>query len=379
VVAKQRKIRVELRKNRHKRTRANDLTQTYREDQVRDLSSHERVRAKGELSRRRTIMAEGSVDDAAGDSGALLAVDLASCVGGRVARIHGLESIVEADDGKRYRCGVRRLLKTLAIDERSVLAVGDRVYFRPGGTDQGLIEKVEPRSGVIVRGYRHRAQVIAANVDRILVISSLDDPPFKPSLIDRYLISSELGGVRPVIVLNKTDLVDLAKFAWAIGLYSQLGYEVVPTSAVDGRGLGRLKELVMSGVTAFSGQSGVGKSSLLNAIEPGLALKVAEVSDWTRKGKHTTTHAELLHLGEGGDVVDTPGLRQFELWGVTLGELEGFFPEFRAYVPKCRFPDCTHTHESACAVLDAVYWGQIHEGRYESYLKLFQQQPIEDE
>ena len=129
-------------------------------------------------------------------------------------------------------------------------------------------------------------------------------------------------------------------------------------------------------MTAFSGQSGVGKSSLLNAIQPGLNLKVREVSDWTFKGKHTTTAAELIELETGGFVMDTPGLRQFELWGVVPGELEGYFVEFRAFIPHCRFPDCSHTHEHACAVKDAVYWGQIHPGRYESYRKLYQQQPL---
>ena len=164
-----------------------------------------------------------------------------------------------------------------------------------------------------------------------------------------------------------------------IGLYAQLGYETVATSAADGRGIGRLRELLAEarGATAFSGQSGVGKSSLLNAIQPGLNLRVREVSDWTLKGKHTTTNAELIRLETGGYVVDTPGLRQFELWDVEPGDVEGYFVEFRPYIPRCRFPDCSHTHEADCAVKDAVRWGQIHFGRYESYLKLYYQQPIE--
>jgi ribosome biogenesis GTPase len=274
---------------------------------------------------------------------------------------------------------VRRLLKSLAIDERSVVAVGDRVLFRPSGDDQGLIEKIEPRSGVIIRGYRKRAHVLAANIDQLLIVSSFREPDLKPALIDRYLISAEMGDVRSVIVINKADLVDLARYQWVIGLYNQLGYEVIITSIADGRGLDRLATLLARGLTAVSGQSGVGKTSLLNQLEPGLGRRVGEVSSWTSKGKHTTTHAELLHLSLGGDVVDTPGLRQFELWGVELGELEGFFPEFRPYIPQCRFPDCTHMHETGCAVLRAVEFDQIHLGRYESYVKLFQQQPLDDE
>ena len=180
-----------------------------------------------------------------------------------------------------------------------------------------------------------------------------------------------------MIVLNKADLVDPALYQWVIGLYSQLGYETVVTSAATGQGVDRLRALVAKGTTAFSGQSGVGKSSLLNAMQPGLNLRVRAVSDWTFKGKHTTTTAELIRLDSGGYVVDTPGLRQFELWGVVPSELSGQFPEFRPYLPLCKFPDCSHTHESDCAVKDAVHWGQIHPGRFESYLKLYEQQPLD--
>src|SRR5262249_9213341 len=187
----------------------------------------------------------------------------------------------------------------------------------------------------------------------------------------------ETGGVRPIIVLNKADLVDLAPYQWVLGLYTQLGYETIVTSVATGQGVPRLRQLLSEGLTAFSGQSGVGKSSLLNAIQPGLNLKIREVSGWTAKGKHTTTTAELIRLEMGGRVVDTPGLRQFELWGVEPGEIEGHFVEFRPYIPLCKFPDCSHTHEAECAVKDAVHWGQIHFGRYESYLKLYYQQPMD--
>jgi ribosome biogenesis GTPase len=379
-VAKKKKVRVAFKKNRQKRTRANDLTRRYgAQGDAAESASGERVRAKGELSRHRTIVQEETEGAAASgdDPAASLAIDLAECLPGRVVRIHGLYSIVEMDDGRTFRCGVRRLLKTLAIDGRNVVAVGDRVWIRPGGADEGLIEKVEARRGTITRAYRHREHVIVANVDQLLIVSALAEPGLKLPLIDRYLISAEKGGVRPVIVLNKVDLVDLADYQWVVGLYTQLGYETIPTSAADGRGIDRLKELLGRGATAFSGQSGVGKSSLLNAIEPGLNLRVREVSDWTFKGKHTTTNAELIRLGPGGYVVDTPGLRQFELWDVEPAEVEGYFVEFRPYIPLCKFPDCSHTHETGCAVKDAVHWGQIDGGRYASYLKIYYQQPIE--
>jgi ribosome biogenesis GTPase len=385
-VAKRKKVRVEFKKNRQKRTRANDLTRGYRPGELlgAEPSSVERVRAKGDLSRRRTIVQEEPSSTASGtpntaDPAALLAVDLSECLPGRIVRVHGLESVVETDNRQQFRCGVRRILKTIAIDGRNVVAVGDRVWFRPGGDRQGLIEKVEPRSGTITRGYRHREHVLVSNIDQVLIVSAFEQPGLKLPLIDRYLISAEKGGVAPIIVLNKSDLVDLAAYQWVFGLYAQLGYEILATSASDGRGIARLRSLMTQGTTAVSGQSGVGKSSLLNAIQPNLKLRIREVSDWTYKGKHTTTNAELIRLESGGYVVDTPGLRQFELWDVSPGELEGYFIEFRPYIPACRFPDCSHTHEHRCAVKDAVHWGRIEFGRYESYLKLYFQQPLDSE
>ncbi|QDV33493.1 ribosome small subunit-dependent GTPase A [Tautonia plasticadhaerens] len=383
-MSKKKKVRVAFRKNRQNRTRANDLTQRFEAGDLRgaDPVAAERVRAKGALSRHRTVMQEveeKGEEAPENDPMASLAVDLSECLPGRVLRVHGLESVVEAEDARRYRCGVRRVLKNLAIEGRNVVAVGDRVWFRPVGEDQGLIEKVEPRSGTVTRGYRHREHVIVSNVDQLLIVSAFAEPELKLPLIDRYLISAEKGGVRPVIVLNKADLVPLADYQWVFGLYAQLGYEVIPCSASDGLGVDRLREVLASGTTALSGQSGVGKTSLLNAVQPGLNLRVGEVSSWTRKGTHTTTYAELLRLQQGGYVVDTPGLRQFQLWDVEPWELEQYFIEFRPYIPHCRFPDCSHIHEADCSVKVALSREQIHEGRYESYLKLYHQQPIEGE
>jgi ribosome biogenesis GTPase len=374
-VVKKRKVRVAFKKNRQKRTRANDLTGQFHESDLAgtDPVRVERVRAKGELSRRRTIIEE--IPDAAEQAGqepASEAPTLTSCLTGRVVRIHGLSSIVQTDDGRTFSCHVRRVLKTLEIEGRNAVAVGDIVRFRPGTgkDDEGLIEKVEPRAGTMSRVYRHREHLIVANVDQVLVVSAFEEPGLKLPLIDRYLIAAEAGGVRPVILLNKSDLVDLALYQWVVGLYTQLGYETIVASTVEGRGIDRLKELLAGGTTAIAGQSGVGKSSLLNAIQPGLNLRVREVSDWTAKGKHTTTTAELIRLDSGGFVVDTPGFRQFELWGVPASEVGGRFIEFRPYLPLCRFPDCSHTHEADCAVKDAVNSGQIHTSRYESYLKI---------
>ena len=384
---KKKKVRVALRKNRQNRTRANDLTRQFRDNELTAAASPavDRVRPKGELSRHRTIVEEASTDDQQNapetnsDPSSRRAVDLSVCLRGTIIRVHGLISMVRSEDGRVHSCHVRRLLKSLEIEGRSVVTVGDWVWFRPGTSagSEGFIEKVESRRGVITRGYRHRQHVIAANVDQVLVVSAFAEPGLKLNLIDRYLVSAEIGVVRPVIVLNKADLVDLSAHQWVVGLYVQLGYETIVTSVPDGRGLDRLRALLTTGVTAVTGQSGVGKSSLLNAIQPGLKLKVREVSEWTSKGKHTTTTAELIELEAGGFVVDTPGLRQFELWGTVPSELGAHFTELRPFIPFCRFPDCSHSHESDCAVKAAVHHGQIHAGRYESYLRLYRREPLE--
>ncbi|HID22307.1 MAG TPA: ribosome small subunit-dependent GTPase A, partial [Planctomycetaceae bacterium] len=179
--------------------------------------------------------------------------------------------------------------------------------------------------------------------------------------------------------INKVDLIDVAALQPLVGLYAQLGYDVVLTSAVSGAGLDRLRMLLQGRQTVFAGQSGVGKSALLNAIQPGLELKVGEVSEWSRKGRHTTRRAELLPLDFGGWIVDTPGIRQMELWDVLPEEVEGFFVEFRPFVPKCKFPDCSHTHESDCGVKRAVAHGLISPCRYESYCRILQDELEQDE
>jgi ribosome biogenesis GTPase len=385
-VSKKKKVRVPLRKNRQTRTRSNDFTRHHDDEGTTSAPrpAADRVQPRGDLSRHRTIIEEIG-DDAQRETGgtpdpaARRAIDPSTCLHGRIVRVHGLISVVRSDDGRLFSCHVRRLLKSLEIEGRNVVTVGDCVWFRAGGSpgSDGLIEKVETRRGVITREYRHRQHVIAANVDQVLIVSALAEPNLKLGLVDRYLVSAETGGVRPVIVLNKADLVDLAGYEWVLGLYTQLGYEIVVSSVCDGRGLARINELLSSGVTAVTGQSGVGKSSLLNAIQPGLNLKVREVSEVNAKGKHTTTTAELIALEGGGFVVDTPGLRQFEVWGTIPGELEAHFIEFRPYIRHCHFPDCSHTHETGCAVKEAVHWGQIHPGRYESYRKLFDREPLE--
>jgi ribosome biogenesis GTPase len=369
-MAKKKKIRVELRKNRQKPPRQRGWTRSFQGPEDDTTPAQERVRAKGELSRKRTIIQEQAT--AAGQGPAEMpAVDAGTCRPGRVLRVHGLLSLVEIEAGEQLRCTVRRLLRTLATDERNIVATGDRVQVLPTGHGEGVIERVEPRHGLLTRASRGREHVLVANVDQVVIVMSLVEPELKPHLLDRYLVSAEQGGIAPVICLNKADLVEHVAYQPLIGLYSQLGIPTFLTSAISGIGVDPLRKLLRDRESVFTGQSGVGKSSLLNAIEPGLGLRVAEVSEATQKGRHTTTTAELLRLEQGGWVVDTPGLRQFQLWDVLPEEVEGFFPEFRPLVPLCAYPDCTHTHEDRCAVKDAVARRLVSEQRYISYLGLF--------
>lgn len=372
-MGKKRKVRVDLRKNRSKPPRPRDWTRRFQEHGFDDeaIVSEERVRAKGELSRRRTIITEEPDTEQSAAGVEMPAVDPETCLPGRVLRVQGLLSDVETADGRVFRCAVRRLLRTLATDARHVVAVGDRVWIRPALNNEGMIERVEPRHGLLTRASRGKEQVLVANVDQLVIVMALAEPELKPHLIDRYLASAEQGGIAPVICLNKADLVDPVVYQPLIGLYSQLGIPVLLTSVKTGQGLERLRRRLQGRQTVFSGQSGVGKSSLLNAIQPGLGLRVREVSERTQKGRHTTTTAQLIKLDFGGWVVDTPGIRQFQLWNIIPEEVEGFFVEFRPFVPLCGYPDCSHTHEDRCAIKRAVEHGQISASRYLSYLGLY--------
>jgi ribosome biogenesis GTPase len=382
-MAKKKKIRVDLRKNRSKPPRQRDWTRSFQKHGPEDDRGpiKEQVRARGDLSRRRTIIQEDSPAATGGTEPAEMpAVDITACLQGRVLRIQGLFSIVETDDGRKFRCAVRRLLRSLATDERNIVTTGDRVWIRPAPNNEGLIERVEPRHGLLTRASRGREHVIVANVDQVVIVMSLVEPDIKPHLIDRYLVSAAQGGIAPIICLNKADLVEHAFVQPLIGLYSQLDIPTFLTSAVTGLGIERLRKYLTGRETVFAGQSGVGKSSLLNAIQPDLRLEVREVSESTQKGRHTTTTAELIRLNlerSPSWVVDTPGIRQFELWDIIPEEVEGYFPEFRPFVHLCGYPDCTHTHEDRCAIKRAVRRRQISEQRYVSYLGLFAGEPCE--
>ncbi len=375
-MSKKKKIRADFRKNRSVRTRRTDWTQQFDQHQFEeeDPQKGERVSGKGELSRKRTVRGM-SVDT--GDEPGLdihLDVDETVCRTGRVLSVHGLASTVEDDQGRTCQCATRRLLKTLSTDLRHVVAVGDRVLFRPvenSDPPEGVIERVEPRYGSVCRTSRGRQQIIVTNVDQLLIISSAAEPRLKPHLIDRLLITAEKGRVRPVVCINKVDLVEPTSLQPLVGVYSQMGYKVLILSVKTGFGVQRFRQLLKGWESVVAGQSGVGKSSLLNAVDPNLGLRVRTVSADTQKGRHATSSARLLPVAGGGYVVDTPGIRQFQLWDVIPEEVAGYYRDLRPYVSLCRFPDCTHTHEDDCAVKNAVADGRLDERRYDSYCHLF--------
>jgi ribosome biogenesis GTPase len=359
-MGKPRKVRLDFRKNRSARRRTGDLTRIVDGDpeRIADEATSERISGKGELTRRRTVVTgDGSDGGEAGAAGTTWR--------GQVMQVHGLESFVRGQDGRTERCTTRRLLRTLATDQRHPVTAGDFVRVRT--TDGGhTIQEIEPRRNELCRDSRGRRHVIAANVDQVLVVGSAAKPGLKPGLIDRFLIAAEAAGIRPLVCITKVDLVDAATLVPLAGVFARMGYPVILCSLVSGLGLPRLEAELAGRVTAIVGQSGVGKSSLLNAVDPALSLPVAEVSRDNEKGRHTTTTARLLPHRLGGSFVDTPGVRQFQLWQLVPAEAANAFRDLRSLANLCRFPDCSHSHESDCAVKDAVADGLVDTRRWES-------------
>lgn len=363
------KVRVDLRRNKQVRTRQQNLTDELLNDQesAADVNFSERVTGRGDLSRRRTLVGISSQGNQL-----LRVVDEKGLRRGRVTSFIGLHIMVRDDaDQNEFACSVRGVLKSMARDARNVVVTGDRVLFRQeGDASQGVIERVEPRHGLLSRGSQRREHILVANIDQVLIVGTAADPDFKPQLIDRFLISAERLNIEPIICINKIDLVDPGKLLHHVRTYGRIGYNVVLTCAIDGRGIDQLRHLLKNRQTAVSGQSGVGKSSLLNCVDKELGLQTADVGDWTRKGTHTTRRARLIPLTFGGWVCDTPGIRQFELWDISLDEVDGYYIEFRPFISRCRFQDCTHTHEDSCGVKQAVSQKLISPDRYNSYLRM---------
>lgn len=260
----------------------------------------------------------------------------------------------------------------LKREERTgqAVVVGDRVLVQPHADGSHTIETVEERRSELARrapgaSGRYRAKVVVANVDQLVAVFSVARPAPRLRMLDRFLVLAEANHLDAAVVANKIDLDPEAGEAFQV--YEDAGYPVIRTSAATGRGVDEVRELIRGRISVLTGPSGVGKSSLLNTMEPGLSLRIGEVSEAVNKGRHTTVSSVLIPLDCGGYVADTPGLRELGLWGIDPSELDSCFPEMRPYLGACRFRSCTHTHEPGCEVLEAVELGHVPSERYASY------------
>ncbi len=287
-----------------------------------------------------------------------------------VLRVDRKRIVVDTADGTVLTAQIRGRVHRRRGRAKSPVAVGDRVAIERVGDDEAMITGVAERTSVLLRPEvqgRWRNQVLVANADRAVLVFAYADPTPHGGLVDRLLVACHAGEVPPLLVFNKSDLQADAPTCDLIALYERLGYEVVRTSAASGDGVDRLAALLPDRCSVFAGPSGSGKSSLINRVLPGVHLRTSEISRATRKGRHTTTAASLVRIpGAAGHVIDTPGVKEFGITGIAANELALNFPEFP--VPnQCRFLDCRHEAEPACAVLGAVEDGSVARTRYGSY------------
>lgn len=280
---------------------------------------------------------------------------------------------VRREDGENVVAALQGRVKHAGADK---LAVGDTVLLRHDTKGGWSIAEILERHSRLARrnpGRAHGERVIAANIDQVVVVFALRKPVPHVAMLDRFLVIAEANALAARVVVNKVDLADVDEARALFGVYEDVGYPVHFTSCRTRFGLDALHEALRNRTSALSGPSGVGKSSLLNAMYPGLDLRVGDISASVNKGRHTTVGAYLHPLPDGGFVMDTPGLREIGLWGIPSRGLDACFPELRSLREECRFADCRHVSEPSCAVRDAVDAGRVSRSRYASYLKLLEE------
>lgn len=281
---------------------------------------------------------------------------------------------VLSEDGVTRKCRIRGRMRLKGVRSTNPVVVGDEVLFTEEG-DDFVIEELSPRRNYIIRrasNLSKESHIIAANIDRAMLVVTLSSPRTAPEFIDRFLVTCEAYSIPATILLAKIDLaaecreqVDAFR-----ATYESAGYEVIEISALYGTGLDRVRELVAGRTTLVAGNSGVGKSTLIGALEPTLDVRTGEISQSHHKGRHTTTFSTMYPLTGGGSIIDTPGVKGFGLIDIEDAELGRYFPDMMRYAPECRYYNCTHVHEPGCAVVSAVEEGKIAYSRYESYLKI---------
>ena len=294
---------------------------------------------------------------------------------GLVIRSTGSWYTLACEDGEQRECRIRGRLRLRGVRSTNPVVVGDRVEAEQDEQGEWTICDIAPRRNYIIRrasNLSKESHIIAANVDRAMVVATIAEPVTATEFIDRLLVTCEAYKVPATILLAKSDLLsdradEVAEFHRT---YEGAGYEVIDLSTIDGRGVERVRELTQHGITLLSGNSGVGKSTLVRALNPALDIRTGDISESTGKGRHTTTFSTMYPTGEGGYIIDTPGIKGFGLIDIEDKELWHYFPEMMRLAPDCRFYNCTHTHEPHCAVIEAVKNGAMAYSRYESYLKI---------
>ena len=297
---------------------------------------------------------------------------------GLVIKNTGSWYTVRTDEDTIVNCKIKGNFRLKGIRSTNPVAVGDRVTIVMNNSGTAFITDIDDRRNYIIRkssNLSKQSHIIAANVDQALLVVTVDHPKTSTTFIDRFLASAEAYRIPVVLAFNKTDLLDAEAMelqSALVALYREIGYECVEMSAVTGMGVDTLLSCMSGKTTLLSGNSGVGKSTIINAILPDAGLKTADISEAHDCGMHTTTFSEMLPMPDGGYLIDTPGIKGFGTFDMEPSELTGYFREIFRYSAECRFSDCTHTHEPGCAVMKAVEQAKIALSRYESYLSMLQ-------